>query len=479
MTKKSVPATLWYSTLGVGDGHDFATRGYLKALMEVGYKGLRLPPSLQTSVLRISGGNSGDLSAFSELLRPDPEARMKPLVTVKAGDPRIGTKRVIEGTDAHGNPSKVEVEITEGSIDLDVPQEFSNPTRSEVRCVVVHHDPVSICRQYASVAKGGRPQGVAYVGVTVWETSGIPQAIAMVLSELDRIVVPSDHSKTALEKSGVACPVDVVPHAFDEKNWPEPTHEELESYSSYGRYVFYSIATPIERKNLVGLLQAYFKAFEGSEEVVLRIKSSVDQGRFDEIIKKAEKQSGIKGRRPMVKLFGGQWPVDKIRAFHLDGHCYVSATRGEGFGLPEMEARLCGRPVITTGWGAAPEVLAASSTAETTPDKESDRNAGEPLLSFETPEDVDLVDYDLTPVFGMHGVGCYEPEQLWAEPKEEALISAMKHAFKRRPVCNPESWKDMQIRFGSDVIGRKLAGVLDRAQQEVDKEEQVRDGRQR
>lgn len=442
MADSVFPVTLWYSTLGTGDGHDFATRGYLKALMKVGYQGLRLPPSLQTSVLRIYDKSDNDLSGFADLVRPASSVRMKPLVLVQPGDPRIGTKRLIEGTDAHGSPTKVEIEITEGSVDLDVPQEYTSQVKSEVKCVVIHHDPVSICRQYTSMVKRGRPPGVAYVGVTVWETSEIPQAIAVVLSELDRIVVPSVHTKIAFEKSGVSCPIDVVPHAFDAANWPEPTQEELGLYSQNvrkRRFVFYSIATPIERKNLVGLIRAYFRAFEDSEDVVLRIKSKLEPGRFDEMMKDAEEKSGIKGRRPLVKLFSEKWPIAKIRAFHLDGHCYVSATRGEGFGLPEMEARLCGRPVITTGWGSAPEVVSDDSNF------------------------VSLVDYDLVPVFNMHGVGCYEPEQRWAEPKDESLVEAMRGAYGRGMVHDAESWRLMNARFGEDVVGRMLSKSMEAA----------------
>ena len=425
MTENTIPTTLWYSTLGVGDGHDYATRGYLSALMKTGYSGLRLSPMSYTSILR----TDKDLSMFEEIIKPPVSARLKPLVRIQPGDPRIGTKLTING---------VEIEITEGSTDLEVRQEYTSPTRFEVKCVVIHHDPTSTCRQYAAMIKADRAPGVAYVAITVWEPSEIPRQIALVLSELDHIVVPSQHVKTAFEKSGVECPISVVPHSFDSEKWPCPTLKELCS-SHGGRFVFSTVATPIERKNLVGLMRAYFKAFEGSEEVVLRIKSNGDDALFKKMLDDASEQSGISRRRPLVKIFRGKWPVSQIREFYLNSNCYVSATRGEGFGLPEMEASLCGRPVITTNWGAAPEVLA-------------DRKHG-----------VWLVDCELIPVFGMYGVGCYEPEQLWANPKDDALIEAMRAAFKQEQASDAGAWELMRSRFGEDVVGASLSAVLGQA----------------
>jgi glycosyltransferase involved in cell wall biosynthesis len=433
-----VPTTLWYSTIGTGDGHDYATRGYLSALMKSGYQGLRLSPLSYTSVLK----TNKDLSMFEEIIRPPASARLKPLVRIQPGDPRIGTKVVING---------MEVEITEGSTDLEARQEYSSPTRFAVCCVVIHHDPTSTCRQYAAMVKADRSPGVAYVAITVWEPSEIPRQIALVLSELDHIIVPSQHVKTAFEKSGVECPISVVPHSFNSDQWPEPTPEEMGFANKGGRFVFNTIATPIERKNLIGLMRAYFKAFEGYEDVVLRIKSNGDESLFKKMLNDAMEQSGISGRRPLVKIFQGQWPVAEIREFYLDSNCYVSATRGEGFGLPEMEASLCGRPVITTNWGAAPEVLAGR-------------------------ENVHLVDYNLVPVFNMYGIGCYEPEQLWADPKDDSLVEAMRLVYRRGAVSDHESWKLMNSRFSEDVVGASLTAVLGSAQLDAAGEGWCNDG---
>jgi len=439
--------TQWWSTLGIGDGHDFATRGYLGALMEVGYSGLRIPPGITTTLLRMDK----EMEHFEGLLRPDPAVRMKPLKLVEAGDPRIGTKRVIESKDDHGNTTETEVLITEGSIDLDVEQQYTSSVRQEVRCVVIHHDPASICRHFTNFTKQGRPEGVAYVGLTVWEASEIPEAVAMVLSELDMIIVPSEHAKKAFVTSGVSCPIRVVPHCYDPIHWPEPTDDEMDRVEEHERYVFYSIATPIERKNLTGLMEGYFRAFEGRDDVVLRIKSSADKSQLVEMAKAAVEKAGIdKSKRPALKFFTKKWSIEKIRAFHLDGDCYVSATRGEGFGLCEMEARLCGSRVITTSWGAAPEVLLTEREF---------KNADGDCVS--------LVPSIEVPVFNMQGIGCYEPDQKWAEPSIEALAGCMRWAAGRGLAVTDEmrrGWDSINTRFNPKVVGYQLMKALEEAQ---------------
>jgi glycosyltransferase involved in cell wall biosynthesis len=439
---EETPVTLWYSTLGSGDGQDVATRGYLKALMKVKYRGLRLPPSISTNLVRFDR----DLSEFSDLAKPVVNV-MKPLKRVMAGDPRIGTTRVFPSLDDDGNQlldntgRKVETVITisEGSVDLDVEQERTSNAKVVTRCVVIHHDPAAVCRNYVNLVPLGRPHGVAFVGVTVWEASHIPEAVAVMLSELDAVVVPSRHAKDALVKANISIPVHVIPHSFDETHWPVPGVDEIAEPVNRERYVFYTVATPIERKNLKGLVRAYLKAFQGQKDIVLRIKSVGDVSAINDLIREALKESGVDdSRSPSVKAFVGKWPIDKVRAFHLAGDCYVSATRGEGFDLPVMEAKLCGSNVITTGWGASREILEFA----------------------QNPANDVLVPYKLIPVQGMYGIGCYEPDQQWADPDEEALIEAMRSMAQRRVGPDRASWVHLRNVLGPVAVGKQFSDVL-------------------
>lgn len=471
------PVTLWYSTLGMGDGHDFATRGYLRSLMKAGFFGLRIPPSISTSVLMLDEKADPDIAQFAPLTRPPDVARMKPLTLINAGDPRIGTTKIIDGTDKFGNPKPMEVQVTEGSIDLDVEQEYVSATRQEVRSVVIHHDPASLARHYTTLTKRGKPNQVGYVGVTVWETSHIPDAVAMILNELHAIVVPSEHTKKALEASGVDIPVEVVRHTFDPNRWPYPSLEELgyKERADRKKYVFYAIATPIERKNLKGLMRAYFRAFEGRDDVILMIKTSGKKAEIKPVANQALEEAAITGGRPALKILSGDWPTDKIRAFHLNGDCYVSACRAEGFGLCELEAKLCGSRVITSEWGAAKEFLAYTEST-------GGEMAGSPYrgtyvmnmvdnLRKTTGNDI-LVPCELIPVEGMYGIGCYDEDQRWADPNEDALIVAMREAAEQRLAPDMDAWNRLRDELSIEKIGNQLASVILRAREEAEREGQ-------
>jgi glycosyltransferase involved in cell wall biosynthesis len=474
------PVTLWYSTLGVGDGHDFATRGYLDALMAAGYEGIRIPPSVSTALTMFDTKKDPSMERFMPLARPPQHLRMAEPQRVQAGDPRIGTSQRIQRLDDDGNPIKdnfgdpvtEEIIIAEGSIDPDAKIDYTVDAKTAVRCVVIHHDPTSICRNYANMVKLGKPSGVAYVGVTVWETSSIPDQVALMLSELDLIVVPSEHTARAFRESGLATKMAVVPHSFDAKLWPQPTLEE--TVREREKYIFYAIATPIERKNLKGLVRAYFVAFQGRQDVQLRIKSIGERSALERLAREALEESGVpNNERPPIKLFTGEWSTEKIRAFHLDGDCCVSADRGEGFGLVPFEAKLCGSRVITTGWGAATEFLKHTSL-EIDGKPNGHPYRGHPhmvgAVRHGTGSDI-LVPYKLVPVSGMYGIGCYAPDQEWADPEHDALVEAMREAATQRLGPDLEAWARLNKKFGVDTIGTQLSALLHKARDEAAEEE--------
>jgi hypothetical protein len=399
--EKPYEITHWYSTIGTGDGHDYATRGYLSSLMKIGYEGLRLPPSVSSAMLVFDKAKDADIARFTDLVRPPAQLRM---------------------SDKKGEDGAF-VQTTENVNWL-------------VKALVLHHDPASICRVYSHLTRMDRAPGVAYVGITVWETSAIPESVARVLSELDTLIVPSQHTRDAFVQSGVDTNLHVVPHTFDPEIWPRPGKEELRESVNNGRFVFYAIATPIERKNLYGLLRAYFDAFKGQDDVVLRIKT---MGDTKDLLKRVDADCFVPAeKRPKVQFFVDRWPTEKIRAFHLDGDCCVSACKGEGFGLIEFEGKLCGNRVITTDWGAAPEFLLTTDL---------------------------LVQATLEPVHDMHGIGPYDDTQQWANPDHDALVAAMRQAYEEKRPRDAAQWDYYRNSYGPEAIGRQLADILVRAKE--------------
>jgi hypothetical protein len=81
------PITLWHGSLGVGDGQDMATRGYLRSLLAVDYKNVVVSPRSS----RVSFLDKPEIADLNQIIGYPSEFSAK-LKRVEAGDPRIGQK---------------------------------------------------------------------------------------------------------------------------------------------------------------------------------------------------------------------------------------------------------------------------------------------------------------------------------------------------------------------------------------------------
>ena len=55
---------------------------------------------------------------------------------------------------------------------------------------------------------------------------------------------------------------------------------------------------------------------------------------------------------PEIEYLSGEWPSEDVAALFRSCDVLVHPYRGEGFGLPMLEAMACGLPVIATDYGA-------------------------------------------------------------------------------------------------------------------------------
>jgi glycosyltransferase involved in cell wall biosynthesis len=250
-------------------------------------------------------------------------------------------------------------------VDLDV-----NPD------VVVAH---TLPRRYPALRS--RHPDRPLVGETVWETTRPPESWPPLLDSVDALIVPCRMNEEVLRDAGVTVPIAVVPHL------PDPALVERAARAdAYGgrddRFVFYTINTWIERKNVPRTIEAYLRAFEPDDPVVLVVKTSPLDG-----CRHAPGGGGAlagttawslarllheRGSVPPVELVAHTLSTPQLRALQLAGDCYVSLTRGEGFGLGAFDAATLGQPVVMTGWGGQ--------------------------LDYLDPSDAHLVEYDLTAI---------------------------------------------------------------------------------
>ena len=295
----------------------------------------------------------------------------------------------------------------------------SNGIRRARTCsVLIYHYPPHTLR----VRQARKKFDIVIVN-TVWETTRIPRRWIGPLNRVDAVFVPSRQNRQALLNSGVKVPVLIVPHGVNarffttrKKRWP--------SGKKKGRFVFLSVFAFQHRKNPEDLLRAYWEEFSASDPVLLIIKTKglaphENERWIRNRIRICKARLNLRKRTAPVQLIARHLSARSLRNLYARGHAFVLPTRGEGVGLPFLEAMASGLPVIATGWGGHMDFL-------------NSRN------SF-------LVKYRLRPpVFGMNRKSSIarpfrhlfaEKGQLWAEPDIGSLRRQMRMAYENPLLC--------------------------------------------
>lgn len=204
--------------------------------------------------------------------------------------------------------------------------------------------------------------GKYHIARVFWETDKLPPAFAENIELCDEIWTGSAYNAAAIKNSGVTKPIKIVPQAID-------TSLDIGKVKPYilpiadDTLKFYSIFEWTERKNPLALLEAYWRAFpEEKWKVSLSIKTyvdSFDKGKHDEIlqaIKRLKNHLGLSYYAP-VQLYRNLMDRPQIYRFHKSFDVFVSAHRGEGWGIPQMEAMYFNNPIISTNCGGIHEYL--------------------------------------------------------------------------------------------------------------------------
>ena len=221
------------------------------------------------------------------------------------------------------------------------------------------------------------------------------------------LLTPSQFCANALRESGVHRPIHVVPHGLDDAYYPG----ELAFNDSV---TFGTLGTLTPRKGTDILLRCFQRAFAQEQDVRLEIKC---RGAIDEGFQRAAQRD----RR--ISIFSGEWSVAQNCRWYQGLTAYVSATRGEGFGLTICEAMRCGCPVIATNWSGCAEYLR--------------QDLSYPLAIAGLRPTLD--DWPEGPDFGE-----------WAVPDEEHLISLLRGVYE-----DPASAR-VRGRAAADFIAKRF-----------------------
>jgi glycosyltransferase involved in cell wall biosynthesis len=235
------------------------------------------------------------------------------------------------------------------------------------------------------------------IGVWAWETDAIPQRWNDAYGLLDEIWV---YSRYVAHNIAAVAPIPVkrVPPPVSP---PDPGDLALALGVPAGfQFLFmFDFFSTIQRKNPVGLINAFRNAFkpgEGPQLVIKTINGVHRPEALEEVLWAAR-------GRDDIHVVDRSLSARERDALVAGCDCYVSLHRSEGFGLTLAECMALGKPVIGTDYSATTD--------------------------FMTPENSYPVSYELTRV----GADCeiYPAEGTWAEPDTGEAASAMRSVFER------------------------------------------------
>lgn len=237
------------------------------------------------------------------------------------------------------------------------------------------------------------------IGVWYWELENFPQEWMSAFDHLDEVWVPSEFIAESLRKV-TRLPIRRMSHVVEMEQAEVLTKSALGIPSDHFVFLFiFDIRSVLERKNPLGLIEAFRRAFKLSDKVTLLLKVGMHQHDPGGWQRLREAASGL----PIRFLTA---PLSRPRLYGLMQacDCYASLHRSEGFGMTLAEAMLLGKPVIATNYSGNIDFMTADTSL--------------------------LVDQQPIEVPG--GLPFYKPGNYWADPSLDQAAAHMRWVYEHR-----------------------------------------------
>ncbi len=236
------------------------------------------------------------------------------------------------------------------------------------------------------------------IGIWGWETNSIPPRWQRAFALVREVWV---YSRFMAENIGAVAPVPVIalpPPVLRSVEAAEPIRLGVPDGFMF-LFVFDYLST-VQRKNPVGLIEAFKRAFapgEGPRLLIKTINGPLRPLSEEEVLWAADGREDI---HVIDRSLSGA----ELHGLMAACDCYVSLHRAEGFGLTLAEAMAIGKPTIATGYSGN--------------------------VDFMDEQNSYLVDYEI----GRVGPECeiYPPEGEWANPSVEHAAELMRSVYADR-----------------------------------------------
>jgi len=289
------------------------------------------------------------------------------------------------------------------------------------------------------------------------ETTKISDLWLQKTFEMDKIIVPSNHSKWAFENTsvevedqgrrfGITCktPVEVVPYPAKKIEPDKNFSIDLDF-----KFNFLSVAMWGIRKNMENTIRWFLQEFK-DEEVGLVLKTGLSRGSLlDRKMTEYKIQNVLESvpeRKCKVYLLHGDLSEPEMTSLyrHKDIKAIISASHGEGFGLPLFEAAINGLPVVAPSWSGHTDFLTAPV------------KSGGKVKKTKMKELYAKVDYTIQPIQGEAvWKDILVKDSMWCYPKERSFKNQLRNVFKNHGMY--KSWaKKLQKYIVSEYEQEKM-----------------------
>ena len=237
------------------------------------------------------------------------------------------------------------------------------------------------------------------IGEWNWETETLPKIWQQGLDHVDEVWLSSNYSAEAVRRVTSKPVFTFALPIIRPKLTDEFSRADLGLPDGYMFLFTFDYFGGFRRKNPVGVVEAFKKAFSDGEGPILVLKSVNGNREASEM---EELRLAIGGRGD-IRVIDGYLPVAQKNSLVGFCDCYVSLHRSEGFGLTIAEAMSLGKPAIATGYSGN--------------------------VDFMTDDNSYLVDWKPALV-GRDRF--FPPDDRWSEPDIEDGARLMRHVYEHQ-----------------------------------------------
>lgn len=280
------------------------------------------------------------------------------------------------------------------------------------------------------------------IGHLFWETDRLPREWVEPCNKMQEIWTSSESMAEVFKKCGVRVPIFAFPQPIDISKADKPYHKF--NIPHHKGFLFYAIFQWIERKNPKGLLQAYWEAFSGREDVSLLLKtyridySAHEYEKIQLDIERWKQEFGLP-HYPRVYLTTKLLSHEDIMRVHETGDCYLAADHGEGWSRPLQEALLMANPVVASARGGIHEYL--------------------------TNDMYYPIKNDYVPVVTQPWIPWYTSDQNWVQPDMKEMKDRMQFVFFNREMAQVKAEKAKSFikdSFSYHKVGQQMRERLEK-----------------